>query len=147
MTIARRWWTPLSLLVIGVLSHPANVASQGPDAPKATDTTNQAIVLQVGTRESLLFAIKSADGSCSAISIEQWDHLADELNREFKFRELTLPEVVSGSEDGKLQAADATIRVTSGELDRLEFRHLHFRTGLSKSSTETRRTLTRTTRH
>ncbi|TWU60181.1 Glutamine-binding periplasmic protein precursor [Rubripirellula tenax] len=88
------------------------------------------ILLKVGTKQSPPFAIKHADGSWTRISIELWEHLADELDLEFEFQELTLPEMLVGLEEGRLDAAVAAISVTSERHERIDFCHPHYSTGL-----------------
>ncbi len=87
-------------------------------------------VLKVGTKQSPPFAIKNPDDSWTGISIELWKHLADELNLEYKFHELTLDEMLKGLEAGELDAAVAAISVTSDRHERVDFCHPHFSTGL-----------------
>ncbi len=87
-------------------------------------------VLRVGTKQSPPFAIKNPDDSWTGISIELWKHLADELNLEFEFRELTLDEMLVGLETGNLDAAVAAISVTADRHERVDFCHPHFSTGL-----------------
>lgn len=135
MTLARRRWMPIILLVLGVIvlgvtGHPAITLSQEPGASDANDMNNETVVLQVGTKQSPPFAIKSADGSWTGISIELWDHLANELKLEYEFQELTLSEMLKGLEEGRLDAGVAAISVTSDRLDDVDFCHPHFSTGL-----------------
>ncbi len=87
-------------------------------------------VLKVGTKQSPPFAIKNPDGSWTGISIELWKHLTDELNLEYEFQEMTLPEMLSSLETGELDAAVAAISVTSERHERVDFCHPHFSTGL-----------------
>ena len=130
MTLAKRRCLPIPLLLLIVFGHPATTFAQEPEDSDAKQTKNEVVLLQVGTKQSPPFAIKSADGSWTGISIELWKHLADELNLEFEFQEVTLPEMLSGLEDGKLDAAVAAISVTSERHDRVDFCHPHFSTGL-----------------
>lgn len=88
------------------------------------------VVLKVGTKQSPPFAIKNPDGSWKGISIELWKHLANELDLEYEFQELTLDEMLAKLEAGELDAAVAAISVTSERLERVDFCHPHFSTGL-----------------
>ncbi len=96
---------------------------------KSIDTAKTS-VLNVGTKQSPPFAMKNPDGSWTGISIELWKHLADELNLDFEFKELTLDEMLTGLETGQLDVAVAAISVTSSRHERIGFCHPHFSTGL-----------------
>ncbi|KAA5539772.1 transporter substrate-binding domain-containing protein [Roseiconus nitratireducens] len=87
-------------------------------------------VLLVGTKVSPPFAIKNSDGSWSGISIELWDHLADELDLEYELVEMSLDQMLTELEAGRLDAAVAAISVTSDRHERVGFCHPHFSTGL-----------------
>lgn len=93
------------------------------------DETPQSI-LRVGTKPSPPFAIKNADGSWSGISIELWRQLATELNLEYEFREVALDDMFTQLESGDLDVAVAAISVTADRLERVDFCHPHYSTGL-----------------
>ncbi|QDU39080.1 Cystine-binding periplasmic protein precursor [Maioricimonas rarisocia] len=86
--------------------------------------------LVVGTKHSPPFAFRNPDGQWTGISIELWRHLGDEINVEYEFRELPLEEMLAGIETGELDVAVAAISVTADRLQRVEFCHPHFTTGL-----------------
>ena len=125
---------PLLLVTIlfGSGADPSSLAAQEVTASKnsTTPSVDDKTILKVGTKQSPPFAIKNPDGTWMGISIELWDHLADELNLEFEFQELTLPEMLSGLEAGRLDAAVAAISVTSERTERIDFCHPHYSTGL-----------------
>ncbi len=130
MSFATRWRMSISLVAIGMLAQSGVVLSQESGDSNTVETTPRTVVLRVGTKQSPPFAIKNPDGSWAGISIELWDHLADELDLEFEYQEATLPRLLSGLEDGTLDAAVAAISVTSERHDRVDFCHPHFSTGL-----------------
>lgn len=86
--------------------------------------------LRVGTKVSPPFAIKNADGSWAGISIELWEHLAEELDLDFEYEELPLNEILTGLEAEQLDVGVAAISVTSDRLEHIEFCHPHYSTGL-----------------
>lgn len=86
--------------------------------------------LIVGTKHSPPFAFKNSDGHWTGISIELWEHLSDELDLEFEYRELTLEQMLEQLESGEIDAAVAAISVTAERHQRIEFCHPHFTTGL-----------------
>lgn len=107
------------------------VRAQDGLALKAEDSTPDAIVpLRVATKHIPPFAIKNPDGSWAGISIDLWKHSTDELNLEYELVEMPLEEALEGLQSGELDAAVAAISVTSERLERVEFCHPHFSTGL-----------------
>ena len=120
----------IALFIAVLLSDSMNAFSQEVDASARGVGAIEKVALTVGTKISPPFAIKNADGSWTGISIELWDHLADELNLEYELKEMTLPEMLKGLEDKQLDAAVAAISVTSDRHERVGFCHPHFSTGL-----------------
>ncbi len=141
MIYSPRRWLTIAAFLFGLLSNSLILVAQEPTVPgdETSESVDDKVVLQVGTKQSPPFAIKNPDGSWTGISIELWDHLADELNLEFEIQELTLPELLSGLEEGRLDAAVAAISVTSDRHERVDFCHPHYSTGLGIAvSTRTR---------
>lgn len=114
---------------------PNSGVASGDIAGRLTDRT-----LVVGTKIVPPFAMKNSDGVWTGISIELWRHLADELNFEFEFRELTLPEMLDKLENREIDAAVAAISVTADRHQRVEFCHPHFTTGLGVAVSSRNRT-------
>ncbi len=124
-------WFIITTILIGLLGNWAECAQQPAESQDTTaESVGDRTVLQVGTKQSPPFAIKNLDGSWTGISIELWDHLADELNLEFEYQELTLSEMLMELEEGRLDAAVAAISVTADRHKRVNFCHPHYSTGL-----------------
>ncbi|MGB7326969.1 MAG: transporter substrate-binding domain-containing protein [Rubripirellula sp.] len=140
MPLTKLPWLPIAMLLMGMMllvgmlgSHVEVVAQETAESiavSEKVEEVNEPVVLRVGTKQSPPFAIKNSDGSWTGISIELWDHLADELKLEYEFLELTLGEMLTGLEDGQLDAAVAAISVTSDRLEHVDFCHPHYSTGL-----------------
>ncbi len=116
----------MALLLILLGSMPAHAQ----DSTGLAADIAEVAPLRVATKHIPPLAIKNTDGSWSGISIELWKKLANELNLEYEFRELTLEETLSRLEAGELDAGVAAISVTSKRHERVEFCHPHFSTGL-----------------
>ena len=121
----------LLLLALLLLTPPAAApaAAQGVVAePDAADAPRE--VLVIGTKVAPPFAIRQEDGSWRGIAIELWDEVADELGTEYRFREATLEELISGLEDGTFDASVAALTVTADRERRIDFSHGFHSSGL-----------------
>jgi len=88
-------------------------------------------ILQIGTMHSPPFAIKSADGRWSGISIELWREIATELNLSYQLEESSLQELLTGVKNGTLDAAVAAITVTEERESVMDFTHPLHTTGFA----------------
>ena len=86
--------------------------------------------LIVGTRHAPPFAIHNEDGTWKGIVIELWRRIADELNLDYEFQERGLKELLTGLEDGTLDAAVASLTVTAEREERVDFTHPFYTSGL-----------------
>jgi polar amino acid transport system substrate-binding protein len=109
---------------IGV-SLAASVAAQGP----AAADRDSGRVLQIGTKQIPPFAIKR-EGDWTGVSIALWREFADELDLEYEFVELPLNDLMTGLEDGSLDAAVAALTMTSDRESRFDFSYAFLVTGL-----------------
>ncbi|TVP58945.1 MAG: ABC transporter substrate-binding protein [Gemmatimonadales bacterium] len=84
----------------------------------------------VGVRVVAPFVILQEDGSYSGLTVELWEHLADELGLETHFEERELDALFTGLEDGSLFASASALTITSEREERVDFSHPFFVTGL-----------------
>ena len=119
-------WSLPRLAVVGCVLVVQSLSAWGDDRDKSHASRK----LVVGTKHSPPFAVKNPDGHWTGISVELWRHLADELNLQYELREQTLDELFAGLESGQLHAAVAALSVTAERLQRVDFCHPHFTTGL-----------------
>lgn len=120
---------PRTLLLLVILATPYQMTlSQEPHA--SGESIGGPAKLVVGTKHSPPFAFKNPDGQWTGISIELWKYLTDELNLEYELREQTLEEMLTGLESREMDGAVAAISVTAERLQRIDFCHPHFTTGL-----------------
>ncbi len=87
--------------------------------------------LIVGTKVAPPFVIKGEDGEFSGISIELWEALASRQNLTYEFREMELTELISGLQDGTLDASVAALTVTAERETVADFTHPFHTTGLA----------------
>jgi ABC-type amino acid transport substrate-binding protein len=86
--------------------------------------------LIVATKEAPPFALKAADGRWTGLSIELWERLAAELNLEFAYREMPLPEMLTEVEHDKVDAAVSALTVTPDRENYMDFTHPYYEGGL-----------------
>ena len=98
------------------------------DAQGPADATDHVMV--IGTRVSPPFAMKSGDGAWSGISIELWRRLAADLHLQYRFKEVSLGELINGTAEHRLDGAIAAITVTAEREDSVDFSQPYYSTGL-----------------
>ena len=86
--------------------------------------------LIVGTKESPPFSMKTADGQWEGISISLWRKIAAELDLDYEFREMSIPEMIEGLSAKKLDAAVAAMTVTFEREEQVDFSHPFYTAGL-----------------
>ena len=104
-------------------------AAPKPAAEKPTaDYRNR--VLIIGTKPAPPFSMQDADGKWQGISIRLWRDIAKELKLKYKFKKVTLKELISQAEAGKLDASVAALTITAKRESRIDFTHPFFTSGL-----------------
>jgi polar amino acid transport system substrate-binding protein len=98
------------------------------DAQGSVAGTNHVMV--IGTKISPPFAMKSDDGVWSGISIDLWRRIAAELHLQYRFKEVSLDELINGTAAHRLDGAIAAITVTAGREDSVDFSQPYYSTGL-----------------
>ena len=112
---------PIFLALAFLAVYPA-----GAQVPSATSEH----VLVIGTKEAPPFAMKDSDGSWTGVSIDLWRRIADELHLRYRFQDVSLDELISGTAAGRLDAAIAAITVTAGREQNVDFSESYYTTGL-----------------
>ncbi len=98
--------------------------------------TGEPRTLRVGTKETMPFVIKNADGTYSGISIELWRQIAEELNLTYEYEERDLTGLLEGLEVGTLDAVVGALTITSEREEKFDFTHPFYTTGLSIAVSE-----------
>ena len=84
----------------------------------------------VGTKVAPPFALKGEDGAWRGIAIELWSEVAARLGIRYRLVETDLPHLISGLEDGTLDASVAALTVTAPRERRIDFTHSFYSSGL-----------------
>lgn len=117
----------LLLAVFALFGAPAGAQERPPDgsSPGTPDRP-----LLVGTKEAPPFAIRGEDGAWRGIAIELLEGVAAELGLEYELRETDLEGLLTGLEDGTLDASVAALTVTAPRERRVDFSHSFHTSGL-----------------
>jgi polar amino acid transport system substrate-binding protein len=86
--------------------------------------------LVVGVRVAPPFVIEGVDGGYAGITIELWEHIADELGLAYRYEERELEGLIEGLEDGSLDVSAAALTITADREERVDFSHPFYVTGL-----------------
>ena len=121
--MAVRYLTQM-VAVVALLFVGAPLLAQQPEA------LTEGEELVVGVKEVPPFVMKGEDGSWRGISIELWEHIADELEVEFRYRELPLDEIFRGVESGAIDVGVGALSITPERERRVDFTHAFYRSGL-----------------
>ena len=105
------------------------VAAQQSQSNSTQNATGNKLV--IGTKVAPPFVIKKEDGSLEGISIELWQRLAERLDITYDFKETDLESLVTGLEDGSLNASIAALTVTAPREEIIDFSHPFYTTGLA----------------
>ena len=104
-------------------------AQPGEPPPDASVSIQRELV--VGTKEAAPFAMKSADGSWSGLSIDLWRRVAGENGLNYRFaEEKTAADLIDGVAAGKFDVAVAALTVTAERERILDFTSSYYVTGL-----------------
>ncbi|APH72291.1 ABC transporter substrate-binding protein [Aquibium oceanicum] len=94
--------------------------------------------LTVATREAPPFAMRDADGKWSGISIALWEHIARDLQLDYRFEEASLADMIDGVEDGRYDAAVAALTITPEREAVVDFSHPFYTTGFGLAVSQER---------
>ena len=95
----------------------------------AEPADSQAVQL-VGIVPAPPFAMKDGDGNWEGIAVDLWRHVAQDLGLRFEFREMAIPDLLAGVEQGKLLAALTAVATADRELV-MDFSHPYYSSGLA----------------
>ncbi len=119
-----------ALLIVAVVASISSIAAaQSGAPPEPAISVQQELV--VGTKEAPPFAMKSADGNWTGISIDLWRRIAAENKVPFRFaEEATVQGLIDGVAAGKFDVAVAALTVTADRERVLDFTSSYYVTGL-----------------
>ncbi len=103
--------------------------------PVSTFTNNNASLQDssdeviIGTRVAPPFVIKK-DGEYSGLSVSLWDHIADEMDMDYRFEEAGIQDMLDRVAGGSYYASSAALTITSEREAVVDFTHPFYVTGL-----------------
>jgi len=97
-------------------------------AQDATADTPKKLI--VGVKEAPPFAIKTAEGNWTGISVELWRGVAEDLKLTYEWKEMTLPELLDGLEQGRVDVGIGALTVTAEREEAFDFSHPFHSSGL-----------------
>lgn len=92
--------------------------------------SQQAKKLRVAVRDVPPFAIKSAGGKWSGISIDLWREIATENQLDYELVEMELKPILEGLSEGKVDLAVGALTVTAEREKDIDFTHCFHTSGL-----------------
>jgi ABC-type amino acid transport substrate-binding protein len=87
--------------------------------------------LVVGTKETPPFAMKTADGGWTGLSIELWKHVAEDLHATYEIKEYDLKGLLGAVQSKQVDIAVASLTITAEREAAMDFSHPMFSSGLS----------------
>lgn len=96
----------------------------------AAEPANGQAVPLVGLVTAPPFATKDDNGDWEGIAVALWQHIAQNLGLRFEFREMAIPDLLAGLEQGKLHAALTAIATADRELV-VDFTHPYYSSGFA----------------
>lgn len=127
--LGKRVWlrfVVVACLIVPVLAAPGR--AQSPGAPDDSLLPDRPLV--IGTKVAPPFAIKAPDGSWSGISIDLWREIARKRQIEYVLEERDLEGLITGLQDGSLDASVAALTMTAERERILDFSHPFYASGL-----------------
>ena len=103
----------------------AMVAGHALPGSAAGPGDNGAATAVVGLTSAPPFAMRDAQGAWQGIAVDLWRSVAAELGLQFEFRELAIPELTAGLQQGELLAV-ATATASADREPLMEFSHPYY---------------------
>ena len=103
----------------------AMVAGHALPGSAAGPADNGAATAVVGLTSAPPFAMRDAQGAWQGIAVDLWRSVAAELGLQFEFRELAIPELTAGLQQGELLAV-ATATASADREPLMEFSHPYY---------------------
>lgn len=106
------------LLLISTICGPKNISAQ-----------QESEKVVIGNRVVPPFVIEE-DGEYSGLSVTLWDHIAEEMDLNYRFEETGIQEMLEGVASGSYYASAAALTITSEREAIVDFTHPYYVTGL-----------------
>jgi polar amino acid transport system substrate-binding protein len=104
--------------------------------PIVAAETRETIV--VGTHAAPPFVLENPNGTLSGISIELWKEIADDLGLDYEIGTMEIAQLLKGLQDGTLDVVAGALTVTAKRIQRVDFSHPFYTSGLAIALVEDR---------
>lgn len=84
----------------------------------------------VAVKEAPPFVVRHPGGGWTGLSIELWEEVAEQLNRPYVFRQVTLTEMIDGVAEGHFDVALAALTMTEERERSVDFSYPYYTSGL-----------------
>ncbi|GLR27505.1 transporter substrate-binding domain-containing protein [Limnobacter litoralis] len=126
MTFAKSYNTPRSLFISALTSLLLLFCS-------TSQAQNNTMV--IGTKIAPPFVMQNADGELTGISIDLWKKMAKDMGLQYRFEKRDLAGLITGLQDGSLDASIAALTITPKREKVIDFSHPYYTTGLAIATT------------
>ncbi len=96
-----------------------------------TSAQTQSTTMRVGITQVPPFVMTNEEGEWEGISIDLWRTIAEELEQEYEFVELSFDQLLQSLESGNVDVAVGALTMTADRESRFDFAHPFYQTGLS----------------
>ncbi len=86
--------------------------------------------LTVGVKVSPPFVYRAEDGAWRGLTVDLWRAVAEAIGRPYRFREMSLTELLDAVERGEIDLAAAALTMTAEREAKIDFSHPYFTSGL-----------------
>lgn len=114
---------PLKVLLLALLFVPFFLFTEG---FSQTASENEIVI---GTRVVPPFVLEE-NGEYSGLTVHLWDHIASELDLNYRFEETSIQNMIEGTADGTYFASASALTITADREELVDFTHPYIVTGL-----------------
>src|SRR6056297_3906402 len=114
---------PLKVLLLALLFVPFFLFTEG---FSQTASENEIVI---GTRVVPPFVLEE-NGEYSGLTVNLWDHIASELDLNYRFEETSIQNMIEGTADGTYFASASALTITADREELVDFTHPYIVTGL-----------------
>ena len=123
-----------SLLVLLIPAAEISFASASASAVVSTQADDQVVV---GTRIAPPFVIEDENGELDGITISLWEHIAAEMDIDYRYEIFDIAGMLAGVEDGSVYAGASALTITAEREEMVDFTHPFYVSGLGIATSYT----------
>lgn len=115
----------------------AGAVALGSESKAAYISSAEDGAVVVGTRVAPPFVIEDDEGQLSGITISLWEHIAAEMELEYRFEIRDIAGMLEGVENGELYAGASALTITAEREESVDFTHPFYVSGLGIATSYT----------